>query len=98
MVMTYGLVPPVVAVCFDATPGLDSGFLVVFSDAPPPADVLEESEVAWMCMHCVIDEWPEVGVALDLARSQGLQSDSRIGEVWLDDDGGWSPLEGEGEA
>lgn len=81
--MTFGSVPPIVAVNFDRAPGADSGFLVVFADAPPPGEVGDE-DAGWLCLHCLIDEHPEVGAALDMARARG--------EVWLVG-GVWVPLD-----
>lgn len=67
---------PVRAVCYDREHGQvgnDSGYLVVFADAPAPG-VVDESAEGWLCFGCLIDDHPGVGRALDLARE--------VGEVW----------------
>lgn len=65
----------------------DSGFSVVFSDAPDP-DELEEAEldelpegITLVCLGCLIDEYPELGRGLDLARSFGAAD--LVDGVWL---------------
>jgi hypothetical protein len=90
LVMVWGSVPPIKAVLYDRENGpfmQDSGFLVVYSDVPPAVELDEDGDrgTSWVCLHCLIDEHPEVGVALDMARE--------LGEVRPDGDGGWSPLE-----
>jgi len=88
MAITFGTVPPVVAVSYgrEGGPrGADSGFLLVFTDAPPPDEIGADTEVGWLCLHCVIEEFPEVGAALELART--------VGEVRPDGAGGWVPLD-----
>lgn len=54
----------------------DSGFTVLFDDAPDPEDVesanvpkgqLPPGITAW-CLHCLLDEHPDIGRGLDIAR------------------------------
>lgn len=87
LAITLGRVPPIKAVNYDRDETIewDSGFLVVFSDAPPSDEVDEDAPSELLCLHCLIDEHPEVGAALDLARVHG--------EVWLDGGGEWVPLD-----
>ena len=62
---------PIVLVHFDERTmhATDSGYTLVAEDAPtvPPRD--EDCHV--YCLHCIIDEHPEIGKALDEARTQG---------------------------
>ena len=66
----------------------DSGFTVIFDDAP---DVEEFEEVAvdqhpgseLVCLECLIDDHPEIGRGLDLAREYGVADlDEETGE-WV---------------
>jgi hypothetical protein len=89
--IVVGSVPPVFAVRYEKPPARDawwdSGYFVLFSDAPPPREEIGTDGSRLWCLHCLIDEHPEIGVALDSAR--------QVGEVWLDQDGEWvdiSPL------
>ena len=62
----------------------DSGFTVLFVDAPEPEELDEHGQhpaVSLMCMHCLLDEHPEVGRGLDIARGHGVAD--------LDEDGEW---------
>lgn len=63
----------------------DSGFTVLFSDAPDLEDVeLPEGEPppgSLVCLHCLIDDHPEIGRGLDIAREYGVAD--------LDDNGEW---------
>ena len=64
----------------------DSGFTVLFSDAPDPEELDEQGQhpdVALVCLHCLIDDNPEIGRGLDIAREQ------RVAD--LDDNGEWVP-------
>lgn len=93
LAMVWGAASPIRAVLFDREGGpcgVDSGFLVVYSDAPAPGDADVGADTTWICLHCLIDERPEVGAALDMARE--------LGEVWLAEDGVWKPLDEIGDA
>jgi hypothetical protein len=86
--IVLGKESPIVAVCFDRENGVqgrDSGFMIVFSDAPPPGDSLEEGTTGVADLGCLIDEFPDLGVVLDLAREHG--------EVWRAEDGVWKPID-----
>jgi hypothetical protein len=52
---------------------------VLFSDVDPDDDLATDPPA--ICMHCLVDDHPEIGAALDLAREHG--------QVDLDDDGEW---------
>ena len=52
----------------------DSGFALFAS----PPDRIGASDV--MCLECAIDEWPDIGRALDLARKHGEAI--RDGDEW----------------
>jgi hypothetical protein len=61
--------------------------MVVYSDAPTPDELdqrddddLEDFEL--ICLHCLLDDDPALGRALDLAREHG-------GQVDLDENGEW---------
>jgi hypothetical protein len=61
----------------------DSGYTIIFEDAPDPEE-LEEidgegSEL--VCLRCLIDDHPEIGRGLDLAREHGVAN--------LDENGAW---------
>ena len=75
-----GSEPPVVSVAWFAPVGpSDSGYSVILSDVDPNDDDSSDSEL--VCLHCLVDDQPEVGVALDLAREHG--------QVDLDENGEW---------
>lgn len=61
----------------------DSGFTVLFDDAPDPDDVEgpDDPRLSIVCLRCLIDHHPELGRGLDIAR--------RFGVADLDDNGVW---------
>ena len=61
----------------------DSGFTVLFDDAPEPEDIdgPEDPRVSTVCLDCLLDDHPELGRGLDIAREYGVAD--------LDDDGEW---------
>ncbi len=60
----------------------DSGFSVLFDDAPDPDEVQpDDPRVSLVCLHCLLDDHPELGRGLDLAREHGVAD--------RDDDGEW---------
>ena len=73
--MTWGSTPPVFSIGHEEPMGeIDSGFVVLFDDAPDPHDVADptnDPRIAWLCLHCLIDEYPEVGRGLDIAAQHG---------------------------
>jgi hypothetical protein len=69
--------------------GIDSGFIVLYDDAPT-GEELEETRYEdpaddprqrWICLHCLIERHPEIGRGLDIAREH------RVAD--LDDGGEW---------
>ena len=48
----------------------DSGFTVLFDDAPDPDDVhgTDDPRISLVCLHCLLDDHPEIGRGLDIAR------------------------------
>lgn len=61
----------------------DSGFSVLFSDAPDPDEVHgpDDLRISLVCLHCLIDDDPELGRGLDIAREYGVAD--------LDENGEW---------
>jgi hypothetical protein len=87
LVMVWGLEPPAFSIGWMAPlADWDSGFTVIFQDSPDP------EEVDWDCeglpagigathLACLLEEHPEIGKGLDIAREH-LVAD-------LDDHGEW---------
>lgn len=73
----------------------DSGFSVIFSDAPDPDDLPEvpalPEGVSFVCLSCLLDDYAEIGRGLDIAREYGA-ADLEDGE-WVAGD--VSRLEGD---
>jgi hypothetical protein len=61
----------------------DSGFMVVLDDVPAAEDLSGDELSVPVCLGCLVEEHPEVGRGLDLAREHGEIA-------WGDD--GWVPL------
>jgi hypothetical protein len=61
----------------------DSGYTVIFDDAPDQekVDRPEQPETSLVCLHCLIEDHPEIGSGLDIAREYGVAD--------LNDDGEW---------
>ena len=61
----------------------DSGFTVLFDNAPDPEEVRggEHPAISFVCLDCLIDDHPELGRGLDIAHEYGVAD--------LDDDGVW---------
>jgi hypothetical protein len=75
----------------------DSGFTVIFDDAPDPVEVGDQADhpgVSLVCLDCLVDDHPEIGRGLDIAREYGVADLDESGE-WVVGD--LSRLE-EGEA
>lgn len=85
--MVWGSEPPAFSIGYETPRGpLDSGFSVLFSDAPDPKDFDEAADelpegITLVCLHCLIEDHPELGRGLDLAREYGLAD--------LDENGEW---------
>jgi hypothetical protein len=85
-VWVWGSEPPAVSIGYEepSAPG-DSGFTVLFEDAPDPEDVGEHGEhpaVRVMHGHCLLGEHPEIGAGLELAREYGA-ADLADGGEWV---------------
>jgi hypothetical protein len=62
----------------------DSGYTVLYDDAPAPEELDEQGQhpdVSVVCLGCLIDDDPDLGRGLDIAREYGLAD--------LDDGGEW---------
>lgn len=90
VVFVWGSEPPAWSIGYDEPLAPhDSGFSVLFDDAPDPEEVegivdreeLAEAGVTLVCIHCLIEDHPEIGRGLDVAR--------RFGAADLDEDGEW---------
>jgi hypothetical protein len=68
---------------------MDSGFLLLYDDAPPSEELDEtqyenpedDPRMRWICLGCLLEEHPEIGRGMDIARKH------RVAD--LDDDGEW---------
>lgn len=85
-VWVLGETRPVVSVGYDKpTSRNDSGFTVLFVDAPDLNEVPKGSDSpvgTWWCLHCLLDEYPAVGRGLDVARRWGAADLGESGE-WV---------------
>ena len=86
--MVWGGTPPVYSIGYDEPLGpWDSGFTVLFDDAPEPEDVethpnpLDHPDISTVCLHCLIEDNPEIGRGLDIARDHQVAN--------LNDQGEW---------
>jgi hypothetical protein len=78
----------------------DSGFTVLFSDAPDPDELDEDSRhpaVGIVCLHCLIEDDPELGRGLDIAREYGVADLDESGEWIVGDLSRLEPLHGSAE-
>jgi hypothetical protein len=71
----WGTEPPAFSIGSDEPLGpWDSGFSVLFDDAPDPDDLPPPSAeelpdgITVVCLHCLLDDHPELGRGLDIAR------------------------------
>ena len=82
--MVWGSQPPAFSIGYEKPlwPG-DSGFTVLFEDAPDPDEVQgpDDPRISLVCLHCLINDHPELGHGLDIAREYGVAD--------LDDDDEW---------
>ena len=88
--LCWGSEPPAHTVAYEEPlgPG-DSGFSVLFEDAPDPDDLPPIGEppaglppgLSLVCLACLIEDEPDIGRGMDIAREHGLAE--------LDDDGEW---------
>lgn len=95
----YGAEAPPVAVIYAPDPSMVF-FSVVFSDAPPPCtdDVVDGEDVELVCAHCLVDEYPEVGRGLDLAKQIGDAEGALVAVERDLDTGEWRESPDEGAA
>jgi hypothetical protein len=90
LAFTIGKELPITAVICDpeGDPVGMTYFTVLFSDAPHKADELTEDDErrAIVCMHCLIDDHPELGRGLDLAKHHGgAFSYDATADEWFED-------------
>jgi hypothetical protein len=86
--MVWGSEPPAFSIGYEREklwPG-DSGFTVLFDDAPEPDDLPDAGDdppegITVVCLHCLLDDHPEIGRGLDIAREYGVAD--------LDENGVW---------
>ena len=82
--MVWGSQPPAFSIGHEKPmwPG-DSGFTVLFDDAPDPDEVQgpDDPRISLVHLDCLLDEHPEIGRGLDIAREYGVAD--------LDDDDEW---------
>jgi hypothetical protein len=86
LVVTVGREAPIVGVQHHPEDDLgEAGYTIVFIDAPEDLDAMSDEQAdelaRTVCLHCLIDEHPEVGRGLDLALEHG--------SAGRDDAGGW---------
>ena len=63
----------------------DSGFTVLFDDAPDPDEVARHRRswrISLVCLHCLLDDHPEIGRGLDIAREYGV-ADLDENDEWV---------------
>ena len=86
-VIVWGSEPPALSIGFEKPMGPgDSGFSVLFDDAPDPDDLPENGNelpegITVVCLSCLIEDHPEIGRGLDIAREYGVAD--------LDENGEW---------
>ena len=86
--VVWGSESPAFSIGYDRPLGpWDSGFSVLFDDAPEPEDLPDDGEelpegISLVCLHCLLEEHPELGRGLDLAREYGVADLDDIGE-WI---------------
>jgi hypothetical protein len=92
-VWVWGRAAPAYSVGHAAPMGAwDSGFTVLFDDAPDPDEVEgPHARISIVCLHCLIDDHPELGRGLDIARDYGVADLDESGE-WVV--GSWGDLSG----
>ena len=81
----WGSVEPCFSIGYEKPLGRrDSGFTVLFDDAPDVGELDEYGAhplLSLVCVRCLIDDHPEIGRGLDVAREWGSAD--------LDDSGVW---------
>lgn len=83
--MVWGETPPIFSIGWMEPLGAwDSGFTVLFDDAPDPEEVSNPTDHPGISMEhlgCLLEEHPEIGRGLDIAREH-LVSDLDDAGVW----------------
>jgi hypothetical protein len=88
-VMVWGSEPPVFSIGWmEPLAEWDSGFTVLFDDAPDPEEVgqysnpAEHPGISTIHLACLLEEHPEIGRGLDIARAHRLADLDERGE-WV---------------
>ena len=85
-VMVWGSEPPAYSIGFEREPMWpgDSGFTVLFDDAPDPDEIegTDDSRISVVHLCCLLDDHPELGRGLDIAREYGVADVDENGE-WV---------------
>jgi hypothetical protein len=87
LAMVWGSAAPARSIGYERermTPS-DSGFTVLFDDAPDPEEAeqsMDHVDIAFVCLSCLVDDHPEIGRGLDLAFEYGVADLSEDGE-WV---------------
>ena len=85
----WGSEPPAFSIGWEEPMGPgDSGFTVLFDDAPELEEVqgAEHPGISFVCLDCLIDDHPDLGRGLDLAREHGAAD--RNDDGWVGRQGG----------
>jgi hypothetical protein len=87
LVVAVGSESPVATVIYHGeSPPLDSGYTVLFADAPEELPDLDDPCLHTVCLHCLIELHPEAGRGLDLAKKHGTADrDPETGEWFAGD-------------
>ena len=88
--MVWGSEPPAFSIGYEKKKigPTDSGFSVLFADAPDPEDLPKADVgelppgITLVCLHCLIDDNPEIGPGLDIAREHGV-ADLDENDEWV---------------
>jgi hypothetical protein len=85
-VWVWGSEPPAFSIGYEKPTGPgDSGYTVLFEDAPDPGDLDKDGRhpaVYLMCSHCLLEEHSEVEPGLQIAREYGV-ADLADGGEWI---------------
>jgi hypothetical protein len=87
--LVWGSEPPAHSIGYEKPLGpTDSGFSVLFADAPDPEELDEAPDdelppgLTLVCLQCLVDDHPEIGRGLDIAREHGVADLDESG-VWI---------------
>ena len=94
MAVVWGEVPPAFSIGHDTPLGSwDSGFTVLFDDVPEPDEVDDVNDhlgISLVCLRCLLDDHPEIGRGLDIAREPGRRPRTRTASGLSAISAGWS--------